>query len=72
MMHRIGAKIEMPPALDPPVVDLKEPAGLSAPSAHPSPALQADRHDHPLSAKRDVDHRYAGQAPKPVECGADA
>ncbi len=43
-----GAEVEVPPALDAPVVDLQLPAGLTALRAHTSPAPQADGHDHPL------------------------
>ena len=39
----------MPPALDPPVVDLQVTAGLAAPAADPSPAPETDSHDHPPS-----------------------
>ena len=67
----VSTEIQMPPALQPAVMDL-EPAGLAAAPAHSSPAPKPDGHDHPLGAKADIDDRRAGEAQKPVECGADA
>ena len=54
------SEIEMAPALDAPVMDLQLPAGLPALGADPSPAPQADRHDHALAGERDVHHAGAG------------
>lgn len=67
----VGAEIQMPPALQPAVMDL-EPAGLTAAPAHSSAAPEPDGHDHPLGAEADIDNRRAGEAQKPIECGADA
>jgi hypothetical protein len=67
-----GAEIEVPPTLDPPVVDLQMAAGLAALPAHPAPAPEPDGHDHPLDAEADVDDRCAGQAQQPIECSGDA
>jgi hypothetical protein len=66
----VDAEIEVAPTLDPATVD-RQPAGLSAPRAHPPPAPQPHRHDHALGGEADIDHRRAGQAQKPVECRAD-
>ena len=63
-----GAEIQVPPALDAPVVDLKLRAGLPAARAHPSPAPELDGHDHPLTPEADVDDRRPGQAQQPLEC----
>ena len=59
------AEIQMAPALDTPIVDLKLRAGLPAARAHPAPAPQLDGHDHPLAAEADVADRCAGQPNSP-------
>src|SRR5215217_8510187 len=53
-------------------MDLKLPAGLPAARADPPATAQADGHDHPLGAERDVRHSSAGQAQQALECGGDA
>ena len=67
-----GAEIQVAPALEPPVVDLEMTASLAAAPTHPTSAPQANRDDHPLGPKADVDDRGARQAQQPVECGCDA
>src|SRR5215207_5912971 len=66
----VGDQIEVAPALDAPPVD-RQPTGLPAARADPSPAPQPHRHDHPVGDEADVDHRRARQTQKPVECRAD-
>ena len=66
------AQIQVPPALDAPIVDLQVAAGLAAARADPPPAPQPDGHDHPLAGEADVDHGRPGQAEQPLECRADA
>ena len=64
-----GAEIEMPPALHAPVLDLQ--ADRAAARAHPSPAAQADRHDHPLPAERHILNRRPRKPEHPVKCRGD-
>src|SRR5215217_7394426 len=67
-----GAKIQMAPALDAPVVDLQLPAGLPAGRTDAPPAAQPHGDDHPLRSETDVDYGCPGQAEQPLQCGADA
>ena len=67
-----GAEIQVPPALDAPVVDLQLPAGLAALGAHAPAAPQPDRHHHALAGEADIDHGRSGQAEQPLECRDDA
>ncbi|MDQ6730099.1 MAG: hypothetical protein M3022_07335, partial [Actinomycetota bacterium] len=67
----VRAQVDVPPALGSPVVDL-EPAGLTAATADPSAAAQANGHDHPFAAEAHVDDGRARQAQEPVECRGDA
>ncbi len=66
------AEIQMPPALGLMVVDLELAAGLPTATANPPATPQPNGHDHPLCTEADIDHRRAGQAQQPVECGHDA
>jgi len=66
------AKVQMPPALDAAVVDLKPPAGLPAARAHPSPPPQPDRDNDPLGAEADVADRRSRQPEQVVKCRRDA
>src|SRR3954452_9337996 len=68
----VGAEIQMPPALDAPIMDLQPTAGLAADRAHTPPAPETDAHNHPLGAERNVDDGRSGQAKHPRECGLDA
>ena len=63
-----GAEIQMPPALDAPLMDLKLGAGLPAARAHPPTAPELHGHDHPLAPEGDIDDRRPGQAQQPLEC----
>src|SRR5215216_1540385 len=65
-----GAEIEVPPALDPAVMDLQRP-GLPAAAADAPATPQPNRHEHAVVGKRDVRHAGAGQAQQALECGAD-
>jgi hypothetical protein len=67
-----GAKIQVPPALEPAVVDLELRTGLAAPRADAPAAPQPHRHDHGLGGEADVDDRRSGQAEQPLECRDDA
>ena len=53
----VRAKIEMAPALDPPVMD--RPAELAAARANPPTATKPHSHDHPLRAEADIADRRA-------------
>nr|WP_249012226.1 hypothetical protein [Conexibacter sp. DBS9H8] len=67
-----GTQVEVPPAFDPPVMDLQVIAGLATGPAHPPATAQSDGHDHPDRRERHVDHRGSGQSQQAVECRADA
>jgi hypothetical protein len=61
-----GAEIQMPPALDAPVLDRQ--AACSAARARPRTPAQTDRHDHPLAAERHILDPDSLEPEHPVEC----
>src|SRR5688572_27969389 len=67
-----GAQIQMPPALEAPVVNLEPAAGLPAGRADAAAAPQPHDHDHGVGAEADIDDGCPGQAEQPLECGGDA
>jgi hypothetical protein len=70
--HATGRdEIEMPPALEPAIVDL-QPTGLPAARADAPAPPELDRHDHTVSGEADIDDGRSGQAEQPLECSADA
>jgi hypothetical protein len=68
----VASEIQMPPALQAPVVDMQALTGLAAARADPSPPAKGDGHDHPLSTKADIDDGRSRQSEHPLECGLDA
>jgi hypothetical protein len=62
----IGAQVEVPPALDAPVVDLQVSAGLAALGADAPAAAQPDGYDHPLAGEAHIDGRRSGQTEQPL------
>src|SRR5215208_3168734 len=68
----IGAEIQVPPALETPVVDLEPTAGLTTRRADAAAAPQPHDHDHRVGGEADVDDGCPGHTEQPLECGGDA
>jgi hypothetical protein len=67
----VRAQVQVPPALQSPVVDLKTPALTALRADAPAPA-QPHPHEHPFAGEADIDDGCPGQAEQPLECGGDA
>ena len=68
----VPREVEVPPALDAPVMDLELSARLAALCADAPASPQTDGHDHPRGGEANVDHGCPRQAEQPLECGGDA
>ena len=68
----VPREVEVPPALDAPVMDLELSGRLAALCADAPASPQTDGHDHPRGGEANVDHGCPRQAEQPLECGGDA